>query len=162
MKLSLSRRVAAIGGIAAVVAVVATAAYAATLSNNARSLPSANPTDLRAASGRAWTRQLAPSAYIGLTTASTTTWGNPTTSGGGSLTISRQVGNTITITITSLDTGLIIPNAMVTASGGQTGATRIVSTAISSNRMRYTIRLYAHEGTPPQLNLKWYTTQLMM
>jgi hypothetical protein len=28
--------------------------------------------------------------------------------------------------------------------------------------MKYTIKLYSHEGTPPQLNIKWYTEQLMM
>ena len=162
MKVTFTRRVTAIAGIVAVFAIIATAAFAATLSQSASSLPSANPTDLKASNGKSWTKQLAPKDYIGLTAASTTTWGNATTTGGGNLTISKQSGNNITITITSMDSGLIIPNAMVTVSGGQTGATRIMSTTLSSNQMKYTIKLYSHEGTPPQLNIKWYTEQLMM
>ena len=162
MKVTFTRRVTAIAGIVAVFAIIATAAFAATLSQSASSLPSANPTDLKASNGKSWTKQLAPKDYIGLTAASTTTWGNATTTGGGNLTISKQSGNSITITITSMDSGLIIPNAMVTVSGGQTGATKIMSTAISSNLMKYTIKLTSHEGTPPQLNIKWYTSQLVM
>ena len=162
MKRSFSRRIAAIGSITAVFAIIATAAFAATLSQSASSLPSANPTDLKAANGKSWTKQLAPKDYIGLTAAKTMTWGNATTTGGGNLTISKQSGNNITITITSMDSGLIIPNAMVTVSGGQTGATKIMSTSLSSNHMKYTIKLNSHEGTPPQLNIKWYTSQLVM
>ena len=162
MKRSFSRRIAAIGSITAVFAIIATAAFAATLSQSASSLPSANPTDLKAANGKSWTKQLAPKDYIGLTAAKTMTWGNATTTGGGNLTISKQSGDNVTITITSMDSGLIIPNAMVTVSGGQTGATKIMSTAISSNLMKYTIKLTSHEGTPPQLNIKWYTSQLVM
>ena len=162
MKRSFPRRVAAIGSITAVFAIIATAAFAATLSQSASSLPSANPTDLKAANGKSWTKQLAPKDYIGLTAAKTMTWGNATTTGGGNLTISKQSGDNVTITITSMDSGLIIPNAMVTVSGGQTGATKIMSTAISSNLMKYTIKLTSHEGTPPQLNIKWYTSQLVM
>ena len=162
MKRSFSRRSAAIGSITAVFAIIATAAFAATLSQSASSLPSANPTDLKAANGKSWTKQLAPKDYIGLTAAKTMTWGNATTTGGGNLTISKQSCDNVTITSTSLDSGLIIPNAMVTVSGGQTGATKIMSTAISSNLMKYTIKLTSHEGTPPQLNIKWYTSQLVM
>ena len=162
MKCSFPRRIAAIGSITAVFAIIATAAFAATLSQSASSLPSANPTDLKAANGKSWTKQLAPKDYIGLTAAKTMTWGNATTTGGGNLTISKQSGDNVTITITSMDSGLIIPNAMVTVSGGQTGATKIMSTAISSNLMKYTIKLTSHEGTPPQLNIKWYTSQLVM
>ena len=162
MKRSFPRRIAAIGSITAVFAIIATAAFAATLSQSASSLPSANPTDLKAANGKSWTKQLAPKDYIGLTAAKTMTWGNATTTGGGNLTISKQSGDNVTITITSMDSGLIIPNAMVTVSGGQTGATKIMSTAISSNLMKYTIKLTSHEGTPPQLNIKWYTSQLVM
>ena len=162
MKRSFPRRIAAIGSITAVFAIIATAAFAATLSQSASSLPSANPTDLKAANGKSWTKQLAPKDYIGLTAAKTMTWGNATTTGGGNLTISKQSGDNVTITITSMDSGLIIPNAMVTVSGGQTGATKIMSTAISSNLMKYTIKLTSHEGTPPQLHLKWDTSQLVM
>ena len=131
MKRSFSRRIAAIGSITAVFAIIATAAFAATLSQSASSLPSANPTDLKAANGKSWTKQLAPKDYIGLTAAKTMTWGNATTTGGGNLTISKQSGDNVTITITSMDSGLIIPNAMVTVSGGQTGAA--VSIGISSD-----------------------------
>jgi len=162
MKVTFTRRVTAIAGIVAVFAIIATAAFAATLSQSASSLPSANPTDLKASNGKSWTKQLAPKDYIGLTASKTMTWGNATTTGGGNLTISKQSGDNVTITITSMDSGLIIPNAMVTVSGGQTGATRITSTTLSSNQMKYTIKLYSHEGTPPQLNIKWYTEQLMM
>lgn len=162
MKISFSRRLAVIGGIVAVFAIIATAALASTLSQSASSLPSANPTDLKASNGKSWTMQFAPKDYIGLTAAKTMTWGNATTTGGGNLTISKQSGDNVTITITSMDSGLTIPNAMVTVSGGQTGATKIMSTAISSNLMKYTIKLLSHEGTPPQLNIKWYTEQLMM
>jgi hypothetical protein len=162
MKVTFTRRVTAIAGIVAVFAIIATAAFAATLSNNTSTLPSANPTDLKASNAKAWAMQFAAKDYIGLTATKTMTWGNATTTGGGNLTISKQSGDNITITITSMDSGLIIPNAMVTVSGGQTGATRITSTTLSSNQMKYTIKLYSHEGTPPQLNIKWYTEQLMM
>ena len=162
MKCSFPRRIAAIGSIAAVFAVIVTGAFAAELSPNAASLPSKNPIDLKMANGTAWTQQLSAAAYTNRTVNFTDQWGSSVDDLVGNLTISKQSGDNVTITITSMDSGLIIPNAMVTVSGGQTGATKIMSTAISSNLMKYTIKLTSHEGTPPQLNIKWYTSQLVM
>jgi hypothetical protein len=168
MKISFSRRLAAIGGIVAVFAIIATAAFAADLSSNATSLPSKNPTDLKASNGKAWTQQLPAATYVGRDSALTLDWGNATTTGGGSLILGKQTttgdnGN-ITITIKSLDSGLVISNAMVTASGGQVGAVQIVSTTLSKNGMTYTIKLKlpGEQGTPPMLSIKWYTEQLML
>ncbi|MGI9187684.1 MAG: hypothetical protein ACR2J9_09275 [Gaiellales bacterium] len=166
MKISFSRRLAAIGGIVAVFAIIATAAFAADLSQNATSLPSKNPTDLKASNSTAWTQQLPASTWVGRTEAFTDAWGDATTTGGGNLTIGKQTTSNgsdyVTINIKSMDSGLIISNAMVTASGGQTGAAQIVATKISKNSMTYTITVKLTDGTPPQLNLKWYTTQLML
>lgn len=168
MKISFSRRLAAIGAIVAVFAVIVTAAFAADLSQNAASLPSKNPTDLKAANGTAWTMQLPAATYAGRDAAFTEQWGDAETTGGGNLTIGKQTmsGDTgnITITIKSMDSGLIISNAMVTASGGNTGAVQISSTSISKNGMTYTIKLKlpGMEGTPPMLSIKWYTEQLML
>lgn len=168
MKLSLPRRLAAIVGIGAVFAVIVTAAFAADLSQNATSLPSKNPTDLKASNGKAWTQQLPAATYTGRDAAFVDGWGDPETTGGGSLTISKQTTSNdtgyITITIKSLDTGLVITNAMVTASGGNAGAVQITSTSLSKNGMAYTIKLKlpGEEGTPPLLSIKWYTEQLML
>ncbi|MGI9117075.1 MAG: hypothetical protein ACR2JV_05510 [Gaiellales bacterium] len=168
MKLPLSRRVAAIVGIVAVFAVIVTAAFAADLSQNATSLPSKNPTDLKASNGKAWTQQLAGASYVGRTTALVDEWGNATTTGGGTLTIGKQTtvndDGFVTITIKSLDSGLVISNAMVTASGGQVQAVQIMSTTLSKNGMTYAIKLKlpGEQGTPPLLSIKWYTEQLMM
>lgn len=168
MKLSLPRRLAAIVGIGAVFAVIVTAAFAADLSQNATSLPSKNPTDLKASNGKAWTQQLPAATYTGRDAAFVDGWGDPETTGGGSLTISKQTTSNdtgyITITIKSLDAGLVITNAMVTASGGNAGAVQITSTSLSKNGMAYTIKLKlpGEEGTPPLLSIKWYTEQLML
>ena len=168
MKIPFSRRIAAIVGIIAVFAVIATAAFAADLSQSASSLPSKNPTDLKASNGKSWTMQLSGAAYTGRTEAFTEQWGNAETTGGGNLTISKQTTSNsngyVTITITSMDSGLIISNAMVTASGGNAGAAQITSTTLSKSGMTYTIKvkLPGEEGTPPLLSIKWYTEQLML
>ena len=169
MKHRFSRRAAAIISVVAVVAVVVTAALAADLSQNATSLPSKNPTDLKASNSTAWTQMLPAATYVGRTTALTDGWGNPETTGGGNLILGKQTTSAngdgaITITIKSMDTGLVITNAMVTASGGQVGAVQIASTSISKNGMTYTIKLKlpGEQGTPPTLSIKWYTQQLML
>ena len=168
MKVTFTRRVTAIAGIVAVFAIIATAAFAATLSQSASSLPSANPTDLKASNGKSWTKQLAPKDYIGLTAASTTTWGNATTTGGGNLTISKMTTSNytgyVTITIKVTKKGVVLTNAMVTASGGNAGSTQIATTTLSKDNSTYTIKLRmpGEEGTPPLLTIKWYTTQLVL
>lgn len=168
MKLSLSRRIAAIVGIAAVFAVVVTAAFAADLSRNAASLPSKNPTDLKASQGTAWSQQLPAATYVGRTEAFTEQWGDSLDTLNGNITIGKQTssGDTglITISITSTREGVVITNAMVTASGGQAGAVQIASTSLSANGKRYTIklRLPGEQGTPPMLNIKWYSEQLVL
>ena len=169
MRISLPRRFAAIAGIIAVFAVIATAAFAADLSQNATSLPSKNPTDLKASNSKAWTQMLPAATYVGRTEALTDGWGDPETTGGGNLILGKQTTSAngdgaITITIKSMDSGLIITNAMVTASGGQVGAVQIASTSISKNGMTYTIKLKlpGEQGTPPTLSIKWYTQQLML
>ena len=170
MRHRISRRAAVLFSVMAVLAVVATAAFAADLSRNATSLPSKNPTDLTASNGKAWTQQLPASTYMERTEALELGWGNPTVSGGGSLTISKQTtkgfDGYITITIKTEDAGLFISNAMVTASGGMNGAVQIASTKLTQGKTTstYTInlKLPGEEGTPPQLNIKWYTEQLML
>lgn len=163
-----SRRVAVLASIAAVFVVVATAAFAADLSPNATSLPSKNPTDLKASNGKAWSQMLPAATYVGRDAPLLDEWGDVTTTGGGFLTIGKQTTSgftgMITITIKSGDSGLVISNAMVTASGGQVGAVQIASTTLSKDGMTYTIklRLPGEEGTPPTLSIKWYTQQLML
>ena len=168
MKLSLPRRLAAIVGIAAVFAVVVTAAFAADLSQNAKSLPSKNPTDLKASDGAAWTQQLSGAAYLGRTTAFTDQWGSSVDDLVGNLTIGKETtvngSGAVTIKITATKAGVVITNAMVTASGGQANAVQIASTTLSANGKSYTIKLRmpGEEGTPPLLSIKWYTAQLML
>ncbi len=168
MKRSLPRRIAAIGSIAAVFAVIVTAAFAADLSQNAASLPSKNPTDLRMSNGTAWTQQLSGDAYLGRTTAFTDQWGSSIDALNGNLTISKETTKNytgyVTITITSTRAGLVITNGMVTASGGQSNAVQIASTTLASNGKSFTIKLRmpGEEGTPPTLSIKWYTTQLAL
>ena len=95
-------------------------------------------------------------------------WGNPETTGGGSVNISKYTSKDdngyTTITVKSLDTGLTIANAMATISGGQHGAVQIMSTKISNDGMTYTVKLKfpGEEGTVGTLNLKWYTLQLAL
>ena len=168
MKLSLPRRLAAIVGIAAVFAVVVTAAFAADLSQNATSLPSKNPTDLKASDGTAWTQQLSGAAYLGRTTAFTDQWGSSVDDLVGNLTIGKETtvngSGAVTIKITATKAGVVITNAMVTASGGQANAVQIARTTLSANGKSYTIKLRmpGEEGTPPLLSIKWYTAQLML
>ena len=168
MKLSLPRRLAVIGGIAAVFTVIVTAAFAANLSQNATSLPSKNPTDLKSVDGAAWTQQLSGDAYLGRTAAFTDQWGSSVDALNGNLTISKETTKnytgSVTITITSTRAGLVITNGMVTASGGQTNAVQIASTSLSSNGKTFTIKLRmpGEQGTPPTLSIKWYTSQLVM
>jgi len=174
MRHRLSRRFAMLATVAAVFAIAAVGAVAGTAAmnqidnNNTATLPSKNPTDLKAANGKAWTQQLPAATYTGRDAAFVDGWGDPETTGGGSLTISKQTTSNdtgyITITIKSLDTGLVITNAMVTASGGNAGAVQITSTSLSKNGMAYTIKLKlpGEEGTPPLLSIKWYTEQLML
>jgi hypothetical protein len=165
MKRSFSRRIAAIGSIAAVFAVIVTAAFAAELSPNAASLPSKNPTDLKAAQGTAWTQQLSGDSYLGRTTSFTEQWGSSVDALNGNLTISKETTKNdtgyVTITITSTRAGLIIMNGMVTASGGQSNAVQIASTTLASNGKSFTIKLRmpGEEGTPPLLTIKWYSMQ---
>ena len=165
MKRSINRRIAAIGAVVALFAALATTGIAAG-ALYATSMPSKAPTDLKASNSKAWTQMLPASTWVGRTEALTDQWGDAETTGGGNFTIGKQttVGGSdyVTITVKSMDAGLIISNAMVTASGGQTGAAQIVSTTISKNSMTYTIKVKLTDGTPPTLNIKWYTTQLML
>ncbi len=168
MKISFSRRVAAIVGIVAVFAVVATAAFAANLSQSASSLPSKNPTDLKASNGTSWTEQLSGAAYLGRTAAFTDQWGTSVDDLQGNLTIGKETtsngSGAVTITIKATKPGVVLTNAMVTASGGQANAVQIASTTLSKDGTTYTIRLRmpGEEGTPPLLSIKWYTAQLML
>jgi hypothetical protein len=145
--------------------VIVTAAFAADLSPNAASLPSKNPTDLKAAQGTAWTQQLSGDSYLGRTTAFTDQWGSSVDALNGNLTISKETTKNdtgyVTITITSTRAGLIIMNGMVTASGGQSNAVQIASTTLASNGKSFTIKLRmpGEEGTPPLLTIKWYSMQ---
>jgi hypothetical protein len=168
MKLSFPRRITAILGTAAVFAVVVTAAFAADLSQNAASLPSKNPTDLKSSDGTAWTQQLSGDAYLGRTAAFTDQWGRSVDDLVGNLTIGKETtvngSGSVTIKITATKAGVVITNAMVTATGGQANAVQIASTTLSSNGKSYTIKLRmpGEEGTPPLLSIKWYTAQLVL
>lgn len=168
MKHRFSRRALAIISVAAVVLFVVPAALA-DLSENPSTLPSKNPTDLKGV-GKQWTQYLPAATYVGRDAAFTETFGNPTTTGGGTLTIGKQTtkGDTgyITITIKTTDAGLMISNAMVTASGGQLGAVQIASTKLTQGKTTstYTInlKLPGEQGTPPMLSIKWYTMQMLL
>ena len=168
MKITFTRRVAAVAGIVAVFAIIATAAFAANLSQNATSLPSKNPTDLKSVDGAAWTQQLSGNAYLGRTTSFTSQWGSSADNLVGNLTISKATTSNytghVTITIKATKQGVVLSNAMVTASGGNTNAVQIASTTLSKDNTTYTIKLRmpGEQGTPPLLSIKWYSMQEMM
>ena len=162
MKNAFTRRFTAVAGIVTVFAIIVSAASAGTLPQNATSLPSANPTDITAASGLYFTTQLKPSVYAGTTT-TTTHWG-PTAFPIGSITSTAPKAGSgytgqSTITIKATKKGYSIANAMVTASGGNFGSILIRSTALSTNGTTYTIKLVYSNGNLPVLSMKWYTTQ---
>ena len=168
MKCSFPRRIAAIGSFAAVFAVIVTGAFAAELSPNAASLPSKNPIDLKMANGTAWTQQLSAAAYTNRTVNFTDQWGSSVDDLVGNLTISKMTTSNytgyVTITIKVTKKGVVLTNAMVTASGGNAGSTQIATTTLSKDNSTYTIKLRmpGEEGTPPLLTIKWYTTQLVL
>ncbi len=174
MRNRLSRRVAVLVAVGAVFAVGAVAAVAGTAAmnlidnNNTATLASKNPSDLKASQGKAWAWGI-PGSALQPDAAEVVTWGNPETSGGGSVTIGKMTTDNadngyVTVTVKSLDTGLVISNAMATISGGQVGAVQIVSTSLSKNGMTYTVKLKypGMQGTIGSLNMKWYTEQLML
>ena len=172
MRSRLSRRFAVLATVAAVFAIAAVGAVAGTAAmnqidnNNTATLPSKNPTDLRASQGKAWAWGI-PGSALQPDAAEVVGWGNPEVSGGGSVTIGKMTmddadNGYVTVRVKSLDSGLVLTNAMATVSGGQTGAVQIVSTSMSKDAMTYTVKLKfpGMEGTIGQLSLKWYTEQL--
>jgi hypothetical protein len=174
MRHRLSRRFAVLATVAAVFAIAAVGAVAGTAAmnqidnNNTATLPSKNPTDLKAAQGKAWAWGI-PGSALQPDAANVVGWGNPEVSGGGSVTIGKLTQDDadngyVTVTVRSLDTGLVITNAMATISGGQWQAVQIVSTSLAKNGMAYTVKLKfpGMQGTTGQLNLKWYTEQLSL
>jgi len=174
MRHRLSRRFAVLATVAAVFAIAAVGAVAGTAAmnqidnNNTATLPSKNPTDLKAAQGKAWAWGI-PGSALQPDAAEVVGWGNPEVSGGGSVTIGKMTQDDadngyVTVRVKSLDTGLVITNAMATISGGQMGAVQIVSTSMSKDAMTYTVKLKfpGMEGTVGQLSLKWYTEQLAL
>ena len=174
MRNRISRRSAAVLAVVAAFAVVAAVAVAGTAAmngisdNNTATLPTKNPTDIKMAQGKAFAWGI-PASALQIDAANTVEWGNAETTGGGNLTISKATtdaaGNTYaTVTVKSMDTGLVIVGAMATISGGQLGTTQITSTALSKSGMTYTVKLKwpGSEGTPGSLNLKWYTRQLAL
>lgn len=168
-----SRRLIATLSIVAAVTVFASVAIAGTdamnliSNNNTATLPTKNPTDLKT-TGKAYAWGIPASAITNQESAQQIVWGNPETTGGGSVNISKYTSKDdngyTTITVKSLDTGLTIANAMATISGGQHGAVQIMSTKISNDGMTYTVKLKfpGEEGTVGTLNLKWYTLQLAL
>lgn len=174
MRSRLSRRFAVLATVAAVFAIAAVGAVAGTAAmnqidnNNTATLPSKNPTDLKASQGKAWAWGI-PGSALQPDAAEVVGWGNPEVSGGGSVTIGKMTmddadNGYVTVRVRSLDAGLVITNAMATISGGQTGAVQIVSTSMSKDSMTYTVKLKfpGEEGTIGQLSLKWYTQQLAL
>jgi hypothetical protein len=174
MKSTSPRRIAAVVAVAALLAVGATAAIAGTAAmnlisnNNTSTLPSKNPSDLKASQGKAYAWGI-PGSALQPDAAETVTWGNATTTGGGNVVIGKMTQDNadngyVTVTVKSMDSGLVLSGAMATISGGQTGAVQIVSTSLSKNGMTYTVKLKfpGMEGTVGSLNMKWYTEQLMM
>jgi len=174
MRNRLSRRFAVLATVAAVFAIAAVGAVAGTAAmnqidnNNTATLPSKNPTDLKAGQGKAWAWGI-PGSALQPDAAEVVGWGNPEVSGGGSVTIGKLTQDDadngyVTVRVKSLDTGLVITNAMATISGGQMGSVQIVSTSMSKDAMTYTVKLKfpGMEGTVGQLSLKWYTEQLAL
>lgn len=174
MKHRLTRRSAAILAVVGVFAVIAAGAIAGTAAmngisnNNTATLPTKNPTDIKTAQGKAYAWGIPASALM-IDSANTVEWGNAETTGGGNLTIGAATmdkadNSYVTVTIKSMDSGLIISNAMATISGGNFGSTQIVSTALSKSGTTYTIKLKfpGSEGAPGSLNIKWYTEQLAL
>jgi hypothetical protein len=174
MRSRLSRRAAVVLAVTAVCAIGAVGAIAGTAAmnqisnNNTATLPSKNPSDLKAAQGKAWAWGI-PGSALQPDAAEVVSWGDPETTGGGSVTIGKMTTDNadngyVTVTVKSLDTGLVITNAMATVSGGQMGAVQIVSTSLAKNAMTYTVKLKfpGEQGTIGQLSLKWYTEQLAL
>ncbi len=174
MKILSTRRIAATLGVTAVLAIGATAAIAGTAAmnlisnNNTATLPTKNPTDLKASQGKAFAWGI-PGSALQPDAAETVTWGNATTTGGGNVTIGKMTQDNadngyVTVVVKSMDTGLILTDAMATISGGQTGAVQITSTMLSKSGTTYTVKLKfpGMEGTIGSLNLKWYTEQLAL
>lgn len=174
MRHRLSRRFAVLAAVAAVFAIAAVGAVAGTAAmnqidnNNTATLPSKNPTDLKASQGKAYAWGI-PGVALQPDAADVLTWGNPEVSGGGSLTIGKLTQDDadngyVTVRVKSLDSGLVLTNAMATVSGGQVGAVQIVSTSMSKDATTYTVKLKfpGMQGTIGQLNLKWYTEQLAL
>jgi hypothetical protein len=159
-----SRRLAAVAATALVVMAIASIAYAAGLANNTKSLPSVNPTGITAngADLRAWAMQI-PSTKLGGSPNKVTMmyWGDPETTGGGSVAISKYTvkGDTghVTITVKPGDTGMTMINCMATMSGGDVGAAVISSTSCKSGSYTVRVSFPGEQGKNPTLNMKWYT-----
>lgn len=158
------RRVGIIVAIAAALAAFASVAYAATLSNNTKTLPAVNPRGITANSEdlRAWAMRI-PANKIGGSANKVTTmyWGDPETTGGGSIRWSKYTvkGYTgyVTVTVRLADAGMSFLNCMATMSGGDPGAAVITSTSCRARSYTIKISFPGEQGRNPSLNLKWYT-----
>jgi len=157
------RRLVALVTAMAVLAIGASVAYAAGLTNNTKTLPSANPKGVSATGDlRAWAMQIPSAKLAGSSTAVTTmTWGNVTTVGGGTVTISKYAvkGDTgyVTVTVKLGDSGMTLLNGMATMSGGDVGAAQITSTKLGATAYSIRVAFPGEQGRNPTLNLKWYT-----
>lgn len=169
-----SRRLVATLSVVAAVTVFASVAIAGTdamnliSNNNTTTLPAKNPSNLKATGSKAYAWGIPATAITNQESTQQLAWGDPETTGGGSVNISKYTSKDdngyTTVTVKSLDSGLIIANAMATISGGQHGAVQIKSTSISNDGTTYTVKLKfpGEEGTVGTLNLKWYTLQLAL
>lgn len=158
------RRLGVMVAVVAALTVFASVAYAATLKNNTKTLPAANPTGItpNGADLRAWAMQIPSNKLAGSATKVTTMyWGDPETTGGGSVTISKYTvkGTTgyVTVTVKPADAGMSFINCMATMSGGDVGAAVINSTSCKSRSYTVKVSFPGEQGRNPSLNLKWYT-----
>lgn len=100
-------------------------------------------------------------AQLGGSTKTTLYWGDPETTGGGTITISavrvKDFTAYQTVTVKLADAGISIPSALATLSGGDFGSAKIVGTTLGNST--YTVRLAfpGQQGANPRLVLKWWT-----
>jgi hypothetical protein len=152
------RRIGLIVAALAVLAAFASVAYAAKLSNNTKTLPSANPRGtVENGVSRAIAMRLSPAQIAG--GQATISWGDPETTGGGTVTISRYrtkgYDGYVTVRVKST-VGTSLVGCMATLSGGDFGAAMIRSTSCTSKSYTVNLVFPGQQGRNPSLNMKWY------
>lgn len=131
------------------------------------SMPAGNPVDYAglAKGGTAKLYQIKITPTM-LANPGTTTFGDPETTGGGSVTIGKRstagMNGFQTVTVRPLDTGLTLASAMATQAGGNLGTTQIASTALTGARFTVKLKFPGSEGTSATIYLRFTTYQLVM